>query len=371
MHRITLVSCFLIGCGGHHPGVTVDATPPVPDGPAPGVDAPLPATYPRLVVAGAGGVQIWDHADALAAVRAPDATLSGVTGALGLAVGDDMLFVTATSGLYRFAPASTLADAAAPTGSIAASAFSTPLSVHTPLRYETGNLWVETGGEIDLVSGAPNATSVAARFTHPWGQIASLELDAGRLLGGQISGAGMLVWNAAATRTGTVTPDWTLDHTTATHTAIVGGRLYTSAYAPPTISIWTAISSVSSATPPNLQLTSVCGTGNNSELRYMTVTDTDVLVVIHNELVNGTTQIERVCLFQHASTLTGAPTADAIAADPQLHASGSNIDKAVLAGDRLYVMDHDGITIFDHALTSPTRVMKLLIQGPQDFVVLE
>ena len=374
MHRLTLAFGLLIGCGGPHAGGGPDGAP-VPDGATSAdasSDAALPGTYPRLVVAGSGGVQIWDHVDQLAAVRAPDVTLSGVTGALGIVVGDDTLFVTSTSGLARFAHASALADGAAPSGSIAASAFSTALTQHTPLRYDAGNLWLETGGEIDLVAGAQTATAVAARFTHPYGQIESVELDAGRLLGGQISGAGLLVWNDAATRTGTVASDWTLDAMGPWHMSIAGDRLYASAYAPPNIAIWNAISTVTTATPPDVTLTSVCGAGTAAELRYMTVTATDVLVVIHDELVNGgTTQSEKVCVFQHASTLTATPSPDAIAADPELRPSGSTIDKAVLAGERLYVMDRDGVTIFDHALTGPTRIVKLPIDGPMDLLVLE
>ena len=372
MHRLFLL-CFVVGCGSHPSNSTSDASSGTPDG-ASAADAPTPSTYPRLVVAGSAGIQIWDHADAIAAARAPDATLAGVTGALGLAVGDDTLYVTASGSpaLYRFTHAAGLADATPPAGSIDAASLGAQLDYHAPLVYDSGNLWLLAGGAIHLVANAQTASSATAHFVHPWSQIESMVLDSGRLIGGQISGAGMLVWNNAASRTGQVAADWTLAPYAAFHSVIAGGRLYASAYSPPNIAMWSHIAADASPVAADGSLGSVCGTGTGAELRFMTVNASDQLIVLHNELVaGGTAMSERVCVFQNASMLTGTPTPDAMIADPELQPSAATIDKAVLVGERLFVMDRAGITIYDNATTSPVRVAKLPIAGPEDFVVLQ
>jgi len=392
MRRITLVAVFLIGCGGHHdagvdgpPGgndaaADVDG-PPVVDGPpavddaAADVDATPPSSYPRLVVAGADGVHIWDHAAELDAVRPPDATLAGVTGALGLAVGADTLYVTssdAATALVRFARASTLADGAIPTGTLDAAALGETLGEsHTPLLFDGGDLWINTWNGIHRVANAATATAATAYFTHPWHQIASMVVDDGRLIGGQISGAGVLVWNHAASRTGEVASDWTLSQQPVFHAVAAGDRLYGSSYAPPDISIWNAISTVTAAHAPDRVLHRVCGAGTGAELRYVTVTADDTLVVVHNERVSGGTGHHiKVCMFRHASTLADGATPDAIAEDDVLRSTGTNSDKAVLVGTRLFVMGRDGVAIFDDALGTPAFVALLPVTGPTDLLVL-
>ena len=57
-------------------------------------------------------------------------------------------------------------------------------------------------------------------------------VDDGSLIGGQISGAGLLVWNDAASRTGEVTSDWTLSPQPVFHAVAAGDRLYGASYAP-------------------------------------------------------------------------------------------------------------------------------------------
>jgi hypothetical protein len=397
MRRVTLLAAFaafLIACGGHHDASVVDGPPGVDhadasvadasvvDGP-PDVDhadasvdaMTLPGSHPRLVVAGADGVHIWDHADELAAVRAPDATLGGVTGALGLAVGADTLYVTSSNkatALVRFAGASTLADGAKPTGTIDATALGETLDKrHTPLLFDGGDLWINTATGIRRVANAATATASTAHFTHPWHQIESMVVDAGRVIGGQTSGAGILVWNHAASSTGEVTSDWTLSPQVAVHAVVAGDRLYGSSYAPPDVSIWNAISTVTTAHAPDRVLHGVCGAGNGAELRYVTVTADDTLVVVHNELASGAaSQHEKVCLFRHASTLVDGAKPDAVAENDAMGSTGSNSDKAVLAGTRLFVMSHDGVAIFDDALGTPAFVALLPITGPTDLLVL-
>jgi hypothetical protein len=379
MHRHAWTATFtlVLACGGHHAGNSPDAPLSNPDSGGNGADAPTPATYPRLVVAGSVGIQIWDHADAITAPRSPDATLGGIGNAVGLVVGDDNLYVATSGGtettLYRYSHAAGLVDGMTPQSTISPMALGAGSSYHALMRYDSGGVWLIAGGAIHLVADAEHATAATAHFTHPWGQISSMVLSSGRLIGSQISGAGMLVWNNAATRTGTVAADWTLTTGMAGWNMQVSGpRLYVSRYSPPNISIWSNIANDSSPTAPDLSLTTVCGAGNSAELRYINVSSGDVLVVLHNELgPSGTTLSEKVCMFEHASALTGTPTPTAVAIDPMLVPTGSDADKAVLVGDRLFVLDRDGITIFDHALTTPARVTKLPISGVRDFVVLQ
>jgi hypothetical protein len=372
MYRILILA--LVACGQHpgtDPGTDPDASSQT-DGSSSPIDAPEPATHPRLVVASAAGVQIWDHADELATATAADATLAGIDAtALGLAVHVDDLFVTSThptSAVYRFA--TTLEDGATPTGSVSAASFGGALvASHTKLQVDANDdLWIEHAGTLHLVTSASTATGASAHFTHPWGQIAGMAYDetGDHLFGGQISGAGLLVWNQAATRTGEVAAmDYALSSTSAFHAEIAADRLYVSHYSPPDIAVWDDISAVTGSRPPDHTLATLCGS-SSAELRYIAVTADDVLVVIHSE-----DQVETVCMFKDASTMTAGRAPDAVASDPSLDPSASNIDKAVLTSDgRLFVLDRSGIAIFDNALVAPVFVTKLPIESPMDMLVL-
>jgi len=373
MHRILILA--LLACG-QHPGTSPDASSQA-DSSTP-VDAPKPPTYPRLVVASASGVQIWDHADVLAAPRVADATLAGIdASALGLALHGDELFVTSShpsNAVYRFA--ATLADGATPTGAVTAASFGGALyAAHTKLQVDrNGDLWIAAGGTLHLVASASTATAASAHFTHPWQQIFGMAYDetGDHLFGGQVSGAGLLVWNQAKARTGEVTAmDYALSSTSAFHAEIAADRLYVSHYAPPDVAVWDGISAVTAGRAPDHTLATLCDAGSSAELRYITVTTDDVLIVIHNEIVGGT-QIEKVCMFKGASTMTAGRAPDAVASDPSLYPSASNIDKAVLTKDgRLFVLDRTGIAIFDHALDAPVFVTKLPIASPMELLVLE
>jgi hypothetical protein len=237
-------------------------------------------------------------------------------------------------------------------------------------------------GSIHLVANARTATSPTAHFTHPFGQIAGMVYEelGKKLLGGQISGAGLLVWNSAAARTGDVTAtDYKLDDAVAFHldigaSPVGGGRLFASAYGP-NVFIWNSIGTVGAPKSPDVTMTSVCGaTGVGPEIRYLTVKD-DVLVVIHNHIDSSTnTQIETVCLFQGASSISGSRAPDAIAASPALKSTGSNRDKAWLTTDgHLFVVVADGVVIFRNAKTAPVFVTKLTsgIGVPYDLIVME
>jgi hypothetical protein len=380
MRRITWLAAFLVACGGSggaggddpsggdDPDADVDDPDAGSDDPDAGSDDPdatPPSSYPRLVVAGADGVHIWDRAAALDAVRGPDATLAGVTGALGLAVGADTLYVTSSSpatALVRFAGASTLANGAAPTGTLGAAALGAPLGeAHTPLLFAGGDLWINTWNGIHRVANAATATGSTAYFTHPWHQIASMVVAGRRLLGGQISGAGVLVWNDAASRTGEVAPDWALSPEPLFHAAIARDRLYGASYAPD-VSIWDGISTATAARAPDRVLRNVCG---NGEVRYMTVTADDTLVVVHNG------EGAKVCLFRDARTLADGAAPDAIAEDDVLRSTGTGSDKAVLVGTRLFVLGRDGIAIIDDALGTPDLVAVLPVTAPTDLLVLQ
>jgi hypothetical protein len=197
-----------------------------------------------------------------------------------------------------------------------------------------------------------------------------MAVDAGRLFGGQISGAGVLVWNDAASQTGEVTSDWTLSAQPVFHAVVAADRLYGAAYAPD-ISIWNAISTVTAAHAPDRVLHGVCGGGNDAELRYLTVTADDTLVVVHNAPGGGTGSHTKACLFRNASTLADGAPPDAIAESDALYSTGSNSDKAVLVGTRLFVLSRDGIAIFDDALDTPAFVALLPVTEPTDLLVMQ
>src|SRR5207244_13222569 len=129
-------------------------------------------------------------------------------------------------------------------------------------------------------------------------------------------------------------------------------------------------STLTAAHAPDRVLHGVCGAGTGAELRYLTVTADDTMVVVHNEQMSGGAEHEKVCLFRHASTLADGAIPDAIAEHDVLHETGSNSDKAVLVGARLFVMSRQGVAIFDDALGKPALVALLPVTGPTDLLVL-
>src|SRR5439155_26493099 len=79
-----------------------------------------------------------------------------------------------------------------------------------------GELWTNQQSGPWLVGDALSVghDSIAkAHFTHPWGQIGGFAYDTAgdKLLGGQISGAGALVWNTPRTKSSDgIANDWSL-----------------------------------------------------------------------------------------------------------------------------------------------------------------
>jgi hypothetical protein len=376
----TLLFVVLLGCGGHH-ATTVDGSAgdgesvsdaAAADGALP--DGPKPDVYPRLVVASASGVLIWDHATEITSNRMPDAKLGSALGVLGLAVAGDTLFATTSgaTGVYRYDGVSTIGDGAAPSGAITGfpMAFS---PAHTPVSVDpAGNLWLDANGEIDLVANAAAATAPTARFTHAYQQVVGMvyEPTSGRLFGGQISGAGLLAWNAAAARTGTVTGgDFMVSPMVFWHGTLASGRMFGTHYSPPDVAIWDSPSAITGAKAPDHLLHNVCGGANNAGLRYSGVSG-DTLVLVHDEVVSSM-HTEKVCLFTGASTLAAEREPDAVVTSAALHPS-LTADKAILTSDGyLFVLDDEGVAIFRDAMTSPVLVAKLLVTSPMDMLVLE
>jgi hypothetical protein len=348
-----------------------------------GQDAPLvpPPTFPRLVLAHAGGVAIWNNVDKVTTNVAPSAKLAtadgGVTGqGLGLGWNGDTLWVAindASRAILRYANASALTDGAMPTSTIANTTFGGPLSAGpATIRFDSrGNVFMRSAsdvGSIHLVT--PGATAATAHFRHPtFQQIVGMAYDetGNKLIAGQISGAGLMVWNNAVTRTGEPASDYQLaPANTPTHLTIAGGRLYETHFAPSSVRIWNGISAVTGAKAPDLTLSDLCGT---TELRYSTVID-DTLIVLHNG--GGS---EKVCLYRGAAALTATRAPDAVATDASLVNSGNYTDKAFLSKTgHLYVQDKDGVAIFKNA-TGPTPefVTKLVLASsmPYDFLIME
>ncbi|GEM_PF-2853688 len=341
----------------------------------------VPATFPRLFVACAGsapGVKIWNNADALSADRAPDATLGGLTGdPLALALHGDRLFVAsddAAHPLAIFDAVSLAGDGTAPDHRLPVSAFggSALATVYDLFVGPAGHLWV-CDGYVRLFLDASNldaSSDSQARFTHPWGaQIHAAAYDAtgGKLLGGQVSGAGAIVWDDPVSQSGeTHPPDWQLyAFGPPTRMTIAGDRLYASSLNDSPggfINIWDDISTVSSSTIPDVTM------GFPSDLDstvHVQVLDDTLVATVSNAPF-----VYQVNLYKNAASITGETAADFEISDAAMNLP----EKTALASSgRLYVLDADGVLLFDDALASPAFVAEIQtgVSAPNDFLLLE
>ena len=323
-------------------------------------------------------MRLWNNANTLVADTASSANLAGIgSSPFSLSATPTSLFVVSNGGsgtagtVLRFDNPLTLVGGAMPAGKIPGSIL--PLQpVITSQRDAKGNLWVQsTPGEIHLILDAGSLTSTtqpAASFTHPFTQIFGLVYDptGDRLFGGQVSGAGILVWNAATSRMGDAgTQDFVLSLDTAQTMQISGDRLYTSFFTS-NIKVWNSISTVTAPKPFDFALTIDAGSiSPNPSIRDQHV-DHGTLVVS----VTGTGMAAYVYLYPNASTITAASLPATIVS----HASFVSVKKAVLGADgTLYVLDSDGVSIFSDALTAPTfkTEIKTGILNPTDLLLLE
>jgi hypothetical protein len=328
----------------------------------------------RLIVAGKsasnGGVFIWDDPDSIATAVAPTTTLTDSSvnaGSTSVALLDKRIFVGIEAGasasataLAAFDGADVVAGAAAPAAKIPASAFvgGDPGIQRIFPNKASDTVWTQSFTQgTQLLTGAATMTSATtskARFTHNFQQVPGLAYDStsDRLFLGQISGAGLLAWNAAKTKTGTPANDFTTLALSVWSMATQPNRLYgggvmnnggnTNA-----VMVWTNASGVASSTAPTFTMTAASGI--NAFVPEVALSSNDVLVVT---LLNN-----KVNLYASASTLSGdkAPTASA-------NTNLNNPKRAILSKtDHLFVLDSEGVAIFKTASTTPTFVAKVKV----------
>lgn len=349
-------------------GATVDA------GPKP----PL-----RLFVAGKGaggsGVFVWNDPDSITSAVAPTTTLSDPSvssGTLAVATLGKRLFVAteatspSTAILIAFDGADTITGAAAPAAKIPASQFVGTTPSIQRIYPDAATDTVFTNGfaqGAQLFTGASTMTSSAtakAKFTHAFQQTPGLGYDAtgNRLFLGQISGAGLLAWNAAGGKTGTPANDFATTTVSAWSIAIAQNRMYATGAVSGgdsnAVMIWTNVAGFTASTAPSFTMSAASGlTGFLPD------------VIVKNDVMVVTQQANKVSLFAKASALTGNVAATATAATNLAQPKRSLLSN----GNHLYVLDGEGIAIFKDATTTPTFVAKLKVPSgtAADIALLE
>jgi len=331
-------------------------------------------TLPRLVVSDAeAGVLMWDNADTISSDAAADAALGDLSGEpLALALHEGRLIVAssdATHAFFLYDDAARAADGESWDDRIGVEAVGGDalFRVAEMSADGAGNLWtVAYQGSIWLIregaslgSGSPSHVE----FMHPWSQINSMVLDAAgsKLLGGQISGAGLIVWDDPMSFTGTGNEnDWALHNADATSMVIDGERLYVGCWNEPFVQIWDGIASI---TAPAAPAAAMAADSNLDQVWHVFVRDNVLVACVHE------VDVSKVNVYMDAAALSGETAPDLEITDAALNWPR----KAYLdANENLYVMHQDGVLIFRDALTAPALAASLTAAGePSDFVLIE
>jgi hypothetical protein len=199
-----------------------------------------PPSFPLLVATTSNAIEVWEHADAVESGAPPTFELTVDLGGEGLINGvvatSQRLGIVSTEGIFLFDELETLGAASTPTALIPADAFSDSLEGQTFSHQfvdTAGDLWLTYGqGRVALLKDFDALTASsepAAEFTHEWQQIASAAYYApdDLLFGAQVSGAGLLYYSNAKTRTGVVTaPDGAFDAFSGWWSAVLESSLF-------------------------------------------------------------------------------------------------------------------------------------------------
>lgn len=221
----------------------------------------VPPRAARLVVADATGLSVFEvEAIAEGASPSPDVSIPLADGATDLARAGDRLFVAVGGGadsVVYFDEAWAMGAGATPSGSLPASAIGDPIAATrvNGLGIAGPDLWINAGlGGIHRFAGAAAgapATSPTAIFDHMWDQLEGYAHHPGsdRLFAGQISGAGIQVYESVSGSSGEATPDFALDESCAAWSMeIAASRLVASCSpggpGPMTIRIWDDVASL-------------------------------------------------------------------------------------------------------------------------------
>jgi hypothetical protein len=333
-----------------------------------------PVTLPRLVVSDStAGVLLWDNADEIASDVAADATLGDFSGEpLALALFEERLIVAssdATHAFFIYDDIARIGDGESFADRIGVVAVGgSALSQIAEMGADgDGNLWtVIYQGSIWLVREGASAGSGSpgqVEFMHPWSQISSMELDitGDKLLGGQISGAGLIVWDDPMSATGTGNEnDWALHVASPTSMLIDGDRLYVGCWNAPYVQIWDGISSITTPAAPDATMAEA---SNLDQVWHVFIRDNVLVTCVFDSGVS------KVNVYLDAAAISGETTPDFEIDDALL----SRPRKAHLdANENLYVMDSDGMLIFSHALSAPALVAEITAASdPSDFLLVE
>jgi hypothetical protein len=334
--------------------------------------------YPKLFVADDDGVRIWNGVAGLSSDQDADAVLDGPSGAaLGLALFEDRLFVAtdeATNALYIYDDASSLADGASNDDTIHTGAFAgdAPLfSVYEMFADTSGNLWIDYGYIRRFADAAnlDNSSGSAAQYWHTWGpQLYSMAYDEATdmLIGGQVSGDGLVVWDDAATLSSEGNAhDWQLyAGTTPASLALEDDYLFlgNGSGLEPFLLVFGDVSTL----PPLSDPTAELGADSSLGAVHGVCVRNDLLFAAVND-----PPLYQIARFDDASTLAGDTDPDMLF-DSTAMVMPTEVFLDVYGN--LYAIEDTGIVIFgDAASDSPVWKVKLDtdVDSPNDIFVME
>jgi hypothetical protein len=289
-----------------------------------------------------GPIAVWNDPGSLTTDAGPDATFGHASNAVSVIGTANRLFAFRSGAIDIYASPATLASGASPIDTITSGS----LGSFARPRIMGGHLWVANGspGSALLFAGADTLTSVSsvtAEYTHQWGQISDAAYLPGpdRLLGTQVSGAGLLAYDAATSATGTVEEDWTFSDTSGWSMALAANSLYVSGLSGgsgPYLRIYRNASAITTTSAPTIELT----TG---------LEDCLYIGAHHGRLVMSCQNPGRIYLFLDASAITTGSTPDITIDLPAPLPRAAVLD----ADDNLYVLDSGHVYIYSGAATTP------------------
>jgi len=296
-----------------------------------------PATFPLLVVTTSDKVKVWQHADLVKDGDAPSFELTIELGAKGSISGvvatRERLGVVSSAGLSLFDALGTLSASSKAAALIPAKAFSASPdgdAFNHQFVDAAGDLWLTYGpGRIALLKGFNTLTSSskpAAEFSHQWEQLASAAYyaPADLLFGAQVSGAGVLYYSHAKTKTGVVSaPDGTFNSFSGWQSAVLGNSLFVGGNE---LDVWHGLDTKHNSRAPDAKLG---GSG-----LYLDASA--------NAIATATAD-GGVSYFALASSLTSDNLPSAIHVAPALHGIDLSNDAQTLAtvgSDKVYLIAH-------------------------------
>lgn len=341
-------------------------------------DTGAAALLPRLVVSSAQGLSIWDRASQLTTVRPPDVSLAvggGPADGVGpLAAGAGRIFAGSTGpsgGVVVLEQAATLGRTATPLETLAGLRVS-KLAVAADRLYAMGTVAACAGLSCDglrIIDGAGSfgaGASWRANLYHMWGQLPTFVVlgPNARVFAGQISGAGLLAYSATATLTGDQTHSFQLDPGAYWAIATEGDRLFAGGdrtAGQSGVSIWSGANSATGTTSPTTILHSGLPPGQTF-IADIAVRDDVLAVPLRDQ--------NSVLIYLNASQIRGDRAPDAVLSSAVLTAPTRVLFGT---GGRLYVLDEDGVLIYEPGPVGWSMVAELTagLSPPRDLTLVE